>query len=702
MLVAGDQYPEGLSADTIQVLRPADAPLPLYQFTNIVHKMGTTAWLIGDTAVAITTTTQFVGEPALDGLVRVTARRVDNELMALEIAAIASNSEGVPFAIEGTVEQVTDQSWVVDDQSIIVPQAPSLGANQGDTVEVSAVSAPDGTLVAREAHIVDATREALVDGYVTAVDGLRQDNQTWKLVVFNDGRAETHTIKVTPETYVAEDRTLIEPDVEALVQGQKSGPASVNAALVRLEPTTPAVAAGTLTQMNSDGMWRVGNQTVWFASDELKKQALAASGASQDGGGATAPTAGATSAQPIAVAGAQLSSGVLVAKEVLTGDAAKTSLVASATSEAAAGWRGPNYIVPQIQLANKPTVLFDARGAGHAVFESQGKIFYAYQGPGEAWGAPRKIGTGVTPSAVLDARGQVNVAYTSEFLGNWDILSVRLTDRGWSLPTVVAPTSGRSADPVIAVDATGRVCVAWMDLTSGEYAIQMGVFDGKFWTSYPVPNARGQSPALAVLPDGALFLTWQDRIPLGTDAWGNYDIFASERDDQLWSLPVNVSNNRQFRPGSDALGSRVVGTPDSLAHLAWIDDTTQLRYDFGRGQYWPVPVNVGAPRPKAEGLSIQVAPDGLLYLAWNEGAAIRVLASPPRTQNWPAAETVGTASAPANGRVSGVSLTAGRGGVAVAWVQDNVSGGMGVYESRHNMAPTMLKSYLPMLTQRGP
>ncbi|MGE5602397.1 MAG: hypothetical protein ACM30E_05075 [Nitrososphaerales archaeon] len=59
--------------------------------------------------------------------------------------------------------------------------------------------------------------------------------------------------------------------------------------------------------------------------------------------------------------------------------------------------------------------------------------------------------------------------------------------------------------------------------------------------------------------------------------------------------------------------------------------------------------------------------------------------------------SVATRNAPTNGRVLDVSLGVGSRGVAISWVQDTLSGGMGVYESRYNMPPIMLKSYLPLL-----
>jgi hypothetical protein len=235
-----------------------------------------------------------------------------------------------------------------------------------------------------------------------------------------------------------------------------------------------------------------------------------------------------------------------------------------------------------------------------------------------------------------------------------------------------------------------------MDYTSGEWAIQVGVWDGVYWTSAPVPNARGQSPALTVMPEGALYLAWQDRVPLGGNVWGKYDIYASEHTKDTWSPPVNVSQNREFRPNSDALGAHIVPA-EGFAHIAWINDKVQVRYCYGRGQYWPIPMDVTDVRAVARGLSLRVGADNTLYVAWDEGTSPRVTASAPRTKDWPKAATITTRGSPANSSVFDVSLATGGNGVSVAWVQRNAPGNMGIFESRYNMDPVVLKSYISLI-----
>ncbi len=667
VLVAGNQYPDRLDADTIEVQRPAGAPIPSYEFSGILQKPRSEVWTIGDAFIDITASTKIIGNVLVDGLVVAKVQRVDgNRLQALEIRAIAPNATSVPAAIEGTVEMVTDNSWVVDRRPVEVPAGQGVAAGQGDTVEIAALERADGSLVAQEARVVDTSHDTMLDGLVTAVNGIGEDNQTWTVQVFSNGRAERKTIRVEPGTYVDEDRAVIQANVEARVQGV-TGDAGVAAATISLEQPAPGAAAGALSAAGPDELWQVGGQQVWLASDALRLEAQRIALAAPAG---LAASPDGSSGQ-VVVRGVRLSSGVLIGQEVFTPEAAAAAGIDAASLDT--GWYGPTGIDASLSSATKPTILFDAQGDGHAVYESLGKIYYAHQPQGRSWNPAVKIGTGIKPTATFDAQGQLHVAYANEFMGNYDILHVRLTPTGWTLPHVVAPTTGKSDDPVIAAGPDGKVYAAWMDFTSGEWAIQMGTWDGKNWTSYPVPNARGQSPALGLMPDGALFLAWQDRIPLGINLWGNYDIFASERvtATKSWSLPVNVSDNRAFRPGTDSLGARLAtnGEMGGLAHIAWIDNKAQVRYAHGRGGYWPVPVDVTGKLALARGLSLQIARDGQLYMAWDEGVSLRITVSPTRTQSWPAAITVATRSAPASGSVADVCLATSGDGVAVSWVQ---------------------------------
>jgi hypothetical protein len=161
---------------------------------------------------------------------------------------------------------------------------------------------------------------------------------------------------------------------------------------------------------------------------------------------------------------------------------------------------------------------------------------------------------------------------------------------------------------------------------------------------------------------------------------------------------VNVSDNRTFRPGSESLGARIVAAEDRM-HIAWIDNESEIRYAYGRGPYWPDPISVTDRRATAGDLSMQLALDRQIYLAWDETSTLRVTASSPRAITWPDPVAVPTRLATASDRVSQASLAVSGEGIAVAWVASLSTKSVGVYESRHNMLRPMLKSFAPVLLQ---
>lgn len=680
VVVWGDQLPEYLHADLVHVLRPAGAPTPTIQFTGMLRKIAPPYWVVDDFIVIVDWNTQMGGEPKIGSQLSITAQRVEWDLVATNIAVLAVDATTIPTEFEGELEQIAGSTWVIDGTPVRIPAGSSPAARTGDWVEVRAVAAKDGTLVAKDIRIVDRSLEAKLDAYVTQISGLGQATQTWTVLVFDDGVPQTKIVEISAETYVDEDRTTLRPDVEAVVDGSKLNAVTVKADIAWLEQPAPAQAAGVLAGPGNNGLWSVGGEQVWFESAALEAQASSEQLASAQSGG-----------RSLVVKGVRLRNGVLIVKEVTTGYA--DSFATGATRVDAAPWSFPSAVVPDLAKASLPTLLFGPDGSGHVIYSADGAIYHTMQPAGATWGTPHRIATGTSPSAAIDSKGQLHVAYVNEFMGNYDIYHVRLNGGKWTLPVNLSSTSGRSADPSIATDGAGAVHVAWMDTTSGQWSIHTGTWRGSFWTSYPVANARGQSPSLAILPDGELFLAWQDRQPTSEDSWGNYDIYISEREGSFWNLPVNVSENATYSPGSNAIGVSVIATRDGLAHLAWVNDEQQVRYNPGRKQYWPQPTDVGGPRQLARGLSMRLSQDGMLNLAWDEGARIQVVSAPPTSQVWPEAQTLYMDG----GGLSDVSLANAGVGLAVAWVHTDAMGVMGIYESRHGIISTTLKCWLPLI-----
>lgn len=680
VVVWGDLLPGYLLADLVHVLRPAGSPTPTIQFTGVLRKIASPYWVIDDSIVIVDLNTQMAGAPKIGSQLSITAQRVEWDLVATNIAVLSADAASIPVEIEGTLEQIAGSTWVVGGTPVRIRADSQPTAQEGDWVEIRAVAATDGTLVAQDIRIVDRSLEAKLDAYVMSTGGLDQATQTWSVLIFDEGYPQTMTVEISAETYVDEDRTTLKPEIEALIDGSKLDAVTVKADMVWLEQPAPAQATGMLVGPGRDGLWAVGGEQVWFESPALAAQATSAQSANAQSGSSR-----------LVVEGVRLRNGVLIAKEVST--VSGSDLTAAAASVDAAPWSVPTTVVPHLTKASLPTLLFGLDGVGHVIYGADGGIYHARQPKGATWGTPSRVATGTSPAAAIDSKGQLHVAYVNEFMGNFDIYHVRLNGDAWTLPVNLSSTSGRSADPSIATDGAGAVHVAWMDTSSGQWSIHTGTWKGRFWTNNPVSNARGQSPSLAILPNGELFLAWQDRQPTSEDSWGNYDIYATEREDSSWYLPVNISENATYSPGSNAIGVSVMTTRDGLAHLAWVNDEQQVRYNPGRKQYWPQPVDVGGPRALARGLSMRLSQDGLLNLAWDEGTSIQVASAPPTSQIWPEWQTLSMA-----GGLSDVSLANAGVSLAVAWVHTDVTGAMGIYESRHDATSITPKCWLPLVT----
>ncbi len=259
-------------------------------------------------------------------------------------------------------------------------------------------------------------------------------------------------------------------------------------------------------------------------------------------------------------------------------------------------------------------------------------------------------------------------------MSNYEIYDISLENGAWSLPVNVSHTSGFSAFPAAAAGNAGTLYVAWMDNSPGYWTIYVGTWNGKYWINQPVANARGQAPTLSSSPDGTLFLAWQDRVPSVSNPNGTFHIFLSERSDASWSLPVDVS----ARPQVESLGASLTTTSDGLAHLTWIDDGQEVRYCFGQGSYWPVPVTVARATTLARGPHILAERSVRLHLAWDEGDMVRATSALPTSRNWPK-PMVTTAQ---TGDLHDVVLTLGPGnGVSLDWVQTSQPQDVGIYES---------------------
>lgn len=354
-----------------------------------------------------------------------------------------------------------------------------------------------------------------------------------------------------------------------------------------------------------------------------------------------------------------------------------------------APWVPPTAVATGLSDAMWPSLAFTSDGVEHAAWETNRQIFYATQSPGQAWSTPRKIGSGISPVFVKDDRGQLHALFANQFMGNYEIYAITLEQGTWTLPVNISHTSGLSAFPTVIAGSGGTLYAAWMDNSPGYWTIYVGTWNGTYWSNQPIPNARGQGPALGLSPDGTLYLAWQDRVPTVDNPTGTYHIFFSQRDNGVWSLPIDVSD----QPLAESIGVNLTTTADGLAHLTWIDDGQEVRYGFGRGSYWPAPATVTRTAGQARGSRILSAGSTRLVIVWDEGDMIRASSAPPTTSVWPKPAVITAPLA----TLRDVAVAIGpRNSVTVGWIQTTQPADVSVYESQQvpDLSP---RAWLPIV-----
>ena len=334
-----------------------------------------------------------------------------------------------------------------------------------------------------------------------------------------------------------------------------------------------------------------------------------------------------------------------------------------------------------------PSLAYTPDGTAHALWESEGGLYYAYRTPNRPWSRSFRVTAGLSPSMVVNQSGDLEALFANQFQGNYEIYHIRRRGGRWSLPVNVSHTTGYSGLPVLAGDAGGALHAAWMDNTPGYWTIYYGTWSGTYWSSQPVPNARGQVPSIAASPGRNIFLAWQDKVPTKANPTGEYDVLVSELSAGIWTLPSNVSDS----PGIDSLGVSVTAAQDEYAHTTWVEQGQQIQYCYGKGNYWVEPQTV-TMRP-AYAPRIIADSRGYLYIAWDEKEEIWTTHASPRPAAWPEPDLV----AAVTGNLKDVTMAFPPAGEpTIAWVQAVGPHGYGVYAAWQGSA-VVERFWLPVL-----
>jgi len=354
-------------------------------------------------------------------------------------------------------------------------------------------------------------------------------------------------------------------------------------------------------------------------------------------------------------------------------------------------WSTAAPIATGLAQAGLPTMAYTRDGMAHAVWESSGALYYAFQPPNRPWSTRVRVAAGLSPSMVIDANSELHVLFANQFNGNYEIYYIHRRGSTWFLPINVSHTSGRSGNPVLTLAGDGTLNAAWMDNTPGYWTIYHGAWSGVFWSSQPVPYARGQVPSMAAAPTGTIFLAWQDKVPTTANPSGEYDVLVSELTEGRWSLPLNVSDS----PGVESLGVSVAATGDGVVHTTWVDQSQLIQYCYGRDIYWSHPQLVWSASSPAHAPRIIADAGSYLNIAWDQLETIWTTRERAMPAAWPKPDVV---AAPV-GSLRGVTMALlPASGVTIGWVQAVSPGGYGLYAT-WQATGLERRAWLPLLTR---
>ncbi|MCX7707929.1 MAG: hypothetical protein N2204_07985 [Anaerolineae bacterium] len=365
-----------------------------------------------------------------------------------------------------------------------------------------------------------------------------------------------------------------------------------------------------------------------------------------------------------------------------------SAATASSSNVTVSPWTGPDLVANGMTSASHPVLAHTPDGTAHMVWESNGYLFHGVRSNGRNWSAARRIRMGQEPVLTVDQTGQLHLIFKGQFFEGLEIYHSKYVNGDWTLPVNVSRTTGRSERPALVTDSRGDLRAVWMDDTPGDWIIYTALWSDGFWRSQPIPNARGQFPALAAADSGKIFVAWQDRIPTLDNPGGYTSIFLCEQGVDGWSLPINISDQTD----AEAVAVSLTAGADGLAYLVWVEGGRTVRWTFGGGFYWPRPQTIAQAARTVRGPQVTFGDYRTLHVAWDEGDMVRATYALGLPAAWRKPEVV---TAP-TGTVKDVWLVKEGSGATLVWVQETEHSGAGIYLAHRELSLSP-RTWLPIL-----
>ena len=175
-----------------------------------------------------------------------------------------------------------------------------------------------------------------------------------------------------------------------------------------------------------------------------------------------------------------------------------------------------------------------------------------------------------TPRIGLDIAANINVVWSNDCGGNFDIFLSRSADNGasFSSPKNLSGTPGSSGNPQLFVDAAGNINVVWEESSPADiFFVRSGDAGATFSSAQNLSHNSGPSTnAWLTVDAGAnINVAWEDTTP------GNRDILFTRSTDSgatFFPTPLNLSNNSGL-----SAAAQIAADKNGNINVAWQDST---------------------------------------------------------------------------------------------------------------------------------
>ncbi|OGD21455.1 MAG: hypothetical protein A2Y69_00885 [Candidatus Aminicenantes bacterium RBG_13_59_9] len=243
-------------------------------------------------------------------------------------------------------------------------------------------------------------------------------------------------------------------------------------------------------------------------------------------------------------------------------------------------WSASQRIAWTAAISQAPAIAVDFWGNLHVLWydytPGNYEIYYMTSTNGGAsWSKNQRVtwtsGWSGLPAIAVDSAANLHMVWSDETPGSSEIYYKNSPDGGasWSAGQRLTWNSGISQAPVIAVDSSGVLHLAWWDNTPGNAEIyyKKSTTGGTTWTAntrLTWSSADSQTPAIAVDSSGNPYLVWWDSAP------GNAEIYykKSTNGGASWS-----TNTRLTWSSGNSYSPVIALDYSGNLHVVWHDNT---------------------------------------------------------------------------------------------------------------------------------